>query len=98
MKTLKKQTLILLSIASLLLVGLAVLHISTKRRKNQATPTLIARPVLVRCVPFSRNIWTRGVWITLSIWLGITMIPWVLLDYLGILHHLPKQTMMWKNQ
>ena len=51
----------------------------------------------MRCVPFSRNIWTRGVWITLSIWLGITMIPWVLLDYLGILHHLPKQTMMWKK-
>ena len=25
------------------------------------------------------------------------MIPWVLLDYLGILHHLPKQTMMWKK-
>ena len=25
------------------------------------------------------------------------MIPWVLLDFLGILHHLPKQTMMWKK-
>ena len=48
MKHLKKQTLILLSIASLLLVGLAVLHISTKRRKNQAIPTLIARPVLMK--------------------------------------------------
>ena len=35
MKTLKKQTLILLSIASLLLVGLAVLHISTKGGKTK---------------------------------------------------------------
>ena len=48
MKHLKKQTLILLSIASLLLVGLAVFAHIHKRRKNQAIPTLIARPVLMK--------------------------------------------------
>lgn len=39
MKHLKKQTLILLSIASLLLVGLAVFTHIPKKEENQATPT-----------------------------------------------------------
>ena len=80
MKILKKQTLILLTISNLLLIGLAVFcTYPQKRRSSQATPTLIVRPVLVRYVLFSRNIWTRGVWIALSIWSRIIMTPLVLL-------------------
>lgn len=61
MKHLKKQTLILLSIASLFLVGLAAFAHLHKKEEKPSYSNLIVRPVLMRYVSFSRNIWTRGV-------------------------------------
>ena len=60
MKTLKKQTLILLSISSLLLVGLAVFaHLHKKEEQanySNLNSKASIRLVLVRCEPYSRNI------------------------------------------
>ena len=97
MKHLKKQTLILLSIASLLLVGLAVFAHIHKKEEKPSYSNLNSKASLneVRSI-LSKHL-EKGSVDNLSIWLGITMIPWVLLDFLGILHHLAKQTMMWKK-
>ena len=98
MKHLKKQTLILLSIASLLLVGLAVFAHIHKKVEQPSYSNLKSKASLneVRSI-LSKHL-DKGSVDNFTNLVGITMILWVLLDFLGILHHLPKQTMMWKNK
>ena len=97
MKHLKKQTLILLSIASLLLVGLAVFSHIHKKEEKPSYSNLNSKASLneVRSI-LSKHLNEESVDNFINL-VRDSMIPWVLLDFLGILRHLPKQTMMWKK-